>query len=156
MADAPNPQNQKPQPSALEQAKIAKAAEATKKKIHEDLAAAQKFAMTSDMQDIVVDIEKELLAEIMKHLEDNSMTAEGAQELAREFLSLLPIQDKHDLLKKLQKLSDDNHETQGIYLKYAKPYEEEERLKKLQLMSEHIQNGNLDHAIAVAKGGPVT
>jgi hypothetical protein len=154
MADAQTPQD--PQASQKEQeekAKIERAAEATKQKIHQDFTAAQKLATTADMQDIVVDIEKELLTAIMQHLEDKTMTAEAAQTLAKEFIAFLPIQDKHDLLHKLQKLSDDNREAQGVYLKFAKPYEEEDRLNKLQLMSEHIKNGAIEDAIAVAKGG---
>lgn len=157
MADTQTPPNpQADQQSQKEQEQIEKAAVATKEKIHQDFTAAQKLASTSDMQDIVVDIEKELLAAIMQHLEDKTMTAEAAQTLAKEFIAFLPIQDKHDLLTKLQKLSDDNREAQGVYLKYAKPYEEEDRLKKLQLMSEHIKNGAIEEAIAVAKRGATT
>lgn len=157
MTDTPAPQDpQAAQQAQKEKEQIEKAAAATKEKIHQDFTAAQKLGANSAMQDIVVDIEKELLAAIMQHLEDKTMTAEAAQTLAKEFIAFLPIQDRHDLLTKLQKLSDDNREAQGVYLKYAKPYEEEERLKKLQLMSEHIKNGNIEHAIAVAKGGPTT
>jgi len=39
-----------------------------------------------------------------------------------------------------------------MYLKYAKPIEEEDRQRKLTMMSEHIKNGRIEHALAVAKG----
>ena len=105
------------------------------------------------MQTITADVEKELLDSIIKNLDEKRMTEEEARELAKEFLSLLPLQDKKDLLAKLYKLSKEHVEAKGIYLKYAKPYEEEDRLKKIALMSEHIKNGQIEHAINVAKGG---
>jgi hypothetical protein len=105
------------------------------------------------MQAIVSDVEKELLNSIIKNLDENRMTKAEAQELAKEFLSLLPMQDKKDLLEKLFQLSKDHVEAKGVYLKYAAPYEEEQRLQKIALMSQHIQNGEIDNALNVAKGG---
>ncbi len=104
------------------------------------------------MQAIVTDVEKVLLDEIIKNLDQERLTVDQARQLAREFLALLPMQDKKDLLDKLYKLSQAHREAKGIYLKYAKPYEEEERQKKLTLMSQHIQNGQIEHALNVAKG----
>jgi hypothetical protein len=106
----------------------------------------------SSMQSLTADVEKELLDSIIKNLDEKRMTEDEARELAREFISLLPMQDKKDLLDKLYKLSKEHVEAKGVYLKYAKPYEEEDRLKKIALMSEHIKNGQIEHAITVAKG----
>lgn len=109
----------------------------------------------SSMQTIVTDVERELLQVIVTHLKDNSMTEEQARVVSQEFLALLPMNDKKDLLSKLYNFSQKHVETKGIYLKYAKPYEEEERQRKLALMSEHIKNGQIEHALTVAKGGTV-
>lgn len=106
------------------------------------------------MQTITVDIEKDLLQAIITNLKQNRMTEDQGRQMAKEFLTLLPMQDKRDLLDKLYKFSQAHIEAKGTYLKYAKPLEEEDRLKKLELMSQHIQNGNIDHAINVAKGVP--
>jgi hypothetical protein len=106
------------------------------------------------MQNITTEVEKELLQIIIDNLDQEKMTVEEAQAVAKEFLALLPLQDKKDLLEKLYKLSQDHSETKGMYLKYAKPYEEEDRLKKLELMSDHIKNGRIENAIAIAKGNP--
>ena len=106
------------------------------------------------MQAITTEIENELLQIITDNLDQEKMTVEDAQKIAKEFLALLPLQDKHDLLNKLYKFGLGHTETKGLYLKYAKPIEEEERQKKLTLMSEHIKNGQLEHALAVAKGEP--
>jgi CCR4-NOT transcriptional regulation complex NOT5 subunit len=129
------------------------AAEATKQKLQQDPALAQSLGSTPDMQEAVIDIEKELLVEIMSNLDNNHISPEEAEKLAKEFLSYLPIQDQKDLLEKLARLSQKNKEAQGIYLKYAQPVEEDERQKKLTLMSEHLQQGNIEHALTVAKGG---
>ena len=107
----------------------------------------------NDLDDAVKQVEKELLLEIVKNLDASKITPEQAQLQAKEFLALLPIQDKKDLLDKLQKLSQTNLETKEIYLNYARSFDEEEKQKQLKLMSEHIKNGEIEHAISVAKGG---
>lgn len=104
------------------------------------------------MQTITVDIENELFDEIVRNLDQETITAEEAQSVAKEFITLLPLQDKKDLLDKLYKLSVDHGETKELYLKFAKPIEEDDRQKKLALMSQHIKNGEIEKALAVAKG----
>jgi uncharacterized membrane-anchored protein YjiN (DUF445 family) len=106
------------------------------------------------LQSIVTDVEKELLEQIIANLKADLLTEEQAQQLAKDFLALLPMEDKRDLLDKLFKFSQKHTEAKGVYLKYAKPYEEEDRLKKIELMSQHIKDGNIEHAINVAKGVP--
>lgn len=106
-------------------------------------------------ENTVQDVEKELLLEIVRRLDEDKMSVEEAQQLAKDFLVLLPMQDKKDLLDKLFKLSQANIGVKGVYLKYAKPFEEEEREKKLELMSKHIKSGKIEEALAVAKGGAV-
>lgn len=106
------------------------------------------------MQTITEDIEKELFDEIVRSLEQTTITVEEAQAVAKEFLTFLPLQDKKDLLDKLYKLSIDHSETKELYLKFAKPLEEDEKQKKLTLMSQHIKNGNIEQALIVAKGEP--
>jgi hypothetical protein len=128
------------------------AAEVTLEKIHQDPALAQTLADNPELQDEVVEIEKELLSEIVNRLDQNKMSAEDAQGLAKEFLSFLPIHDKKDLLEKLSQLNTDNQAAQGVFLKFGAPHEEDERQRKLKEMSEHLQAGNIEHALAVAKG----
>lgn len=105
------------------------------------------------IQTMTTDVERDLLNVIIQNLKQNRIDIEEAKKLAKEFLSFLPMQDQKDLLEKLYKLSQDHVETKGMYLKYAKPYEEDEREKKLALMSEHIKKGQIEHALTVAKGG---
>jgi hypothetical protein len=105
------------------------------------------------IQTLTTDVERDLLEVIIQNLEQNKIDSDEAGKVAREFLSFLPLQDQKDLLEKLNKLSKDHRETKSLYLKYVKPYEEEERQRKLALMSEHIKNGKIEHAIAVAKEG---
>lgn len=105
------------------------------------------------IQTITTDIEKELVDEIVENLDQASITAEEAQQLAQDFLAILPMNDKKDLLKKLYTLSEKHTEAKKIYLEYAKPYEEEERQKRLTLISQHIKNGNIEDALATAKEG---
>lgn len=100
---------------------------------------------------LVEEIEKELLAEISKNLKDNKLTVEEAQALAKEFLSLLPIEDKKDLRDKLYALSKENKEAVGLYVQYANNYDTQERNRKLTQMSQLIKNGEIENALAIAK-----
>jgi hypothetical protein len=110
--------------------------------------------MTDDsMQTITTDIEEELFNEIVNNLEQASITVEEAQQLARDFLTLLPLEDKKDLLKKLYTLSQKHNEARKIYIEYAAPYEEEERQKRLTLISQHLKSGKIEDALAAAKEG---
>lgn len=136
----------------LEQ-ELKKAAEQTKEKIQQDPTTGKTLAATVPLQEEVIDIEKELINQIIIRLDQNKMTPDDAQNLAKEFLSFLPIRDKKDLLAKLLKLSQDNQAAQDIYLQYAKPHEESETQRKLTLMSQHLHAGKIEEALAVAKGG---
>lgn len=107
---------------------------------------------TTVTEDEVQEVEKELLDEITKNLEENKMTMDDAQQTAKDFLALLPIQDKKDLLEKLRLFAKGHTLGQGVFLKYAKPQEEKERVEKLHAMATHIKVGNIDQALQIAKG----
>src|SRR5260221_12765852 len=92
------------------------------------------------MQAITKDIENDLLDIIVQNLREHKLKVEQAKQLAQEFLALLPLQDKKDLLEKLYKLELKHNEIKTIYLEYSKQIEEEDRLKKLDLMSQNIKN----------------
>lgn len=102
---------------------------------------------------LVEEIEKDLLKHIVENMEQGKITVEKSQQLAKEFLGLLPVVDKQDLLNKLNVLGKSYPEAQAVYLDLALPYEEEQRQQKLQKMSEMIKQGNIEQAIATAKGG---
>lgn len=107
------------------------------------------------MQAITTEVERDLLQEIIKNVKEERMTEAQARQAARDFLAILPLEDKQDLLEKLSEFSRTHVEAKGVFVKYAKPIEEEERLKKISMMSQHIQNGEIDHALTIAKGGTI-
>jgi uncharacterized protein YaaR (DUF327 family) len=96
-------------------------------------------------------VEKELLDLIVKHLQENKIKALDAQNQAKEFLSLLPITDQSDLLSKLKALGDKYEESGEVYLTELQKQSENERQKALNEMRSHIQTGNIEAAINVAK-----
>src|SRR5438132_222485 len=98
MADASIPTAQ---PNKTISQELDQAATVTKQQIDEDPSLAQSLATTPEMQDTVIDIEKDLLAAIMKNLDTNQISPNDAEQLAKDFLSYLPIQDQKDLLEKL-------------------------------------------------------
>src|SRR4051812_16605719 len=101
------------------------------------------------MKLVIADIEKQLIGIMVKNVSEQRMNEEQARKMARDFLALLPIHDQHELLVKLGGFSKAYRDAKGVYLKYAAPYDEAERQRKLELMSKHIQSGQIEHALAV-------
>ena len=108
---------------------------------------------TNITKELLESVERDLLDLITKHLEDNTLSLEKAQGLSKEFLAILPIHDKIDLLNKMGTLSQKYAEAQTVYAKYAGTIDNEDRQEKLDHMSELIKLGKVEEAIAVAKKG---
>jgi hypothetical protein len=104
-----------------------------------------------DIQQKTTEIESELLAVIIQHLKNHQIDVSTASQLARDFLAQLPLQNHEDLLAKLKALSDHYPTVKPLYsLEASKGIEEKEKAA-LQQMSSSIKEGNIDHAISVAK-----
>lgn len=108
------------------------------------------------LESTIESIEKDLLIEIMDEIQNNKMSTADAQTLAQKFLALLPITDKHDLLKKLRNLGEESKEVKYVYNTYASTLDEEKRQQTLETMRQHIKSGNIEHAIQVAKSAYVS
>lgn len=106
----------------------------------------------SYLPSVVEEVEKDLLKHIIANMEEGKITVEESQQLARDFLALLPVNDKEELLQKLNKLGKTHSEVQAVYLDLVRPHEEAIRQQKLTQMSEHIKQGNIEQAISIAKG----
>ncbi len=104
-----------------------------------------------DIQEEIKKIEEELLAVITKHLEENKIEVEKAQQLARDFLAILPVADQQDLLKKLQDLSGKYDEVKPLYTREYGKMDDMKRDEVLTHMRQSIHNGDIDQAISIAK-----
>ena len=105
------------------------------------------------MQDLIDQVEKDLLGHIYTNLKENKLTGVAAQQLAQEFLALLPFKDKKDLVDKLSSLGQKYPEARQTYVNLGIPVEEQQRQERLDQMRAHIQAGDIDKALEVAKGG---
>ena len=103
----------------------------------------------------VIEIEKDLLNEIVKNLRKHKLEPQKAQLLAQEFLSHLPPQDFNQLVEVLKNMSAKFPEAGTVYVKYYAIQERLSTQSKLQSMALHIQNGNIEKAIEVAREGRV-
>ena len=110
-------------------------------------------AQDKPMQELVDKIERDLLAHIYTNLKDNKLTGVAAQSLAKEFLALLPFKDKKDLVDKLSTLGEKYPEARQTYVNLGIPIEEQQRQERLDQMRAHIQSGDIEKALEVAKGG---
>lgn len=102
---------------------------------------------------VVDSVEKDLLAEIVANLKRNKLEPEKAQALAKEFLSYLPPKDFNSMIAILQKMSGQYDEAKGVLIKYQAIAQKAEDLEKANAMAQHISQGNIEQAIAIAKGG---
>jgi hypothetical protein len=100
-------------------------------------------------------VERDLLEEIAMSLENDTLTPEVAQQMAKEFLSLLPIHDKIELLQHMKELSGKYEEIRHLYIKFGHEYNEENKSERLSRIAEHIRSNDLDSAIHVAKEGTI-
>lgn len=96
-------------------------------------------------------VKKELVDLIVTHLQEQKIGIEEAQNLARDFLAVLPIADHKDLLEKLKTLGTTYSSAQKLYVDELGKEEVQKRDIALNQMRDHIQNGQIDHAVAVAK-----
>lgn len=103
------------------------------------------------MQDEVEEVERRLVALIIKHLEQEKLDPNRAKQLSTDFLALLPFSDKKDLLSKLQTLSQSYEEAQEVYVEELATVHEKETEQKLIQMRNLIQQGKIEDAISIAK-----
>ena len=99
------------------------------------------------------DVERDLLKVIIDNMEHRGMTIDQAHNLAKEFLAILPPADKQDLLQKLTGYTTAHPEAKMIADNFRKLYEISRDQETLEKMRQHIQSGNIEQAIMVAKGG---
>lgn len=96
-------------------------------------------------------IEKELLEIIAQHLQDNKIEVETAQKLAKDFLAVLPVQNRQDLLNKLKTLGDTYEEAKEVYIEESTKDNTVKEQQALATMSQAIKQGKIDHALTIAK-----
>ena|SRR3989344_3791523 len=104
-----------------------------------------------DIQQEVEEVKKELLELIIKHLRENKLSAQKAKKLAEDFLKVLPIKDRKDLLEKLKNLGADYQEAKELYVDELKRISEEKRNEALSQMRDHIKQGDINSAVEAAK-----
>lgn len=105
-----------------------------------------------DLTQFIIEVEKDLLEHIIENIRESKISVEEAQSLARDFLSVLPPQDKADLLNKLRALSGKHPVALEVFHDFAVAESNAERDKKLTLIAQHIKQGEIEKALEVAKG----
>lgn len=107
--------------------------------------------MVMNLADEVEIVKKELLELIIEHLKLNKIQADQAQQLARDFLAILPVSDQSDLLQKLKTLGETYKEAEEVYLDELSKATDEKRDMTLNQMRDFIKTGDIESAIATAK-----
>ena len=105
-----------------------------------------------DLKKFLENVERDLLLDIILNMRNRKITVGDAEKLARDFLAVLPIRDRQDLLGKLKSLSGKYSEARDVYLKYAAEEHETEKNQAVDTIANHIKNGEIEKALEVAKG----
>ena len=104
-----------------------------------------------DIKQEVKVIEDELVEIIIQSLKKNKIDTTQAQNLAADFLAVLPITDQQDLLNKLKYLGQQHPETQPLYVEEITKITNQRRDETLTQMRQAIHKGDMNTAIAIAK-----
>lgn len=104
-----------------------------------------------DIRQKTKEVEQELLDVIIKHLNNNKIDMPRATQLAKDFLSALPIENQQDLLTKLKSLSTTYGEAKSVYMKELADDIRAKEEQALTQMHSAITSGNIEQAISVAK-----
>lgn len=104
-----------------------------------------------DIQQEIKLIEEELLGLIIAHLENNKIDTIKAQQLAKDFLAILPVSDQKDLLGKLKTLSGTYNEAKELYVDELSRVSDTQRDQVLAKMRDAIQQGDIEKAVTIAK-----
>lgn len=106
-----------------------------------------------EIQKLTSDVQRDLLFELIMSMRHKLITVGGARRLAKDFLALFPFATKEEIIEKMKNLSEKYPEARAVYLKYAVPHQNQIEKEMLDKISQHIQNGNIDGALNIAKGG---
>lgn len=109
--------------------------------------------MDDNLKQLTEEVERELLLEIAESLKSRRISVEETKKLAQDFLQLLPIKDKQDLLNKLKMLGNRYFEAKDVYLKHVEEDYAQKRDIALSTIANHVKAGEIEKAIEVAKGG---
>ena len=109
--------------------------------------------LSPDVEKLIFDAKGDLLDCMSEQIGLSNMSLEESEEAAADFLDMLPIVSKEDLLDKLRILTTKFPMLLSVYKKYSSSQEEEKRQELLKAMAEELRNGNLQAAVDVAAGG---
>lgn len=109
--------------------------------------------INDDMQKYISDVQRDLLFELIMSMRHKLITVGGARRLAKDFIALFPFQTKEEVIEKMKKLSEKYAEARTVYLKYAVPHTNQIEKELIDKISQHLQSGDIEKAINVAKGG---
>lgn len=98
-------------------------------------------------------VEAELLVLIEEQVAAFTISTEQAVTVAKDFLSLLPIQSWRDLCEKLYGLSLVHAICRVLFIKYAKWYDEISSMKKAYFLQDLLERKEIDNAYMLWKGG---
>jgi hypothetical protein len=98
------------------------------------------------------DIERELMIKIIIGLRHGKITERKAEELAKEYMSLVSVQSTEELFRGLSQKIEKHSEILEVYLKTATEYFGQKKDEYLQKGREYMKKSQYDHAVHALKG----
>jgi hypothetical protein len=91
------------------------------------------------MEELIKQIERELLYQIIFSLQNSETSVEEAKNLANDFLAELPISSEEEMYQKLSKLGEKYDEARKVFLKHGVPLEEKKTQEKIAQLQKSIE-----------------
>lgn len=120
------------------------------------------FTNTKRVESLITDIKHDLLVLIAEYIKQQAISEAEAQQIASNFLQLLPVQTESELLHKFFTLTSSSRVARLVFLKYATVCDEVKRQSLPPRMTNWITRGSVEKALllakdpAFAKGGEMT
>lgn len=103
--------------------------------------------MDTRLQQYILQIEESLLDQIIADLREGKMILGEAKYLAKDFLALLPVKSKEELLDKLYNLKQTYPQARKVFGNYFQRFEEEKTAQRLAILRRSMQQKDYEHAL---------
>ena len=106
-----------------------------------------------NLEQYIIDIQRELLSKLILSLNTMQTTMERAQSLAQEFLGRLPVNSRQEIISVLKTVCFKYPEVLDVYLKYANEYDQEKANLFYEQAASSARGGDVEKALSYIKGG---
>lgn len=108
---------------------------------------------TQPIYSTIDELQTQLLALLTFYLNEGYISQSDVSEIAKDFLSLLPITNQYDLYTKLACFAKKHEICRPLFLLYAMPIDTKTSKQKSDILATYMQQNATDRAYYFMEGG---